>query len=194
MCQIESICHTEVTKVCNQCVMRCWTDRDDYQRCLDGHRQAYSGALSLEILNLQGRRKLHKISVSLIFNINHTSSRLRTYCCCGWLSCTFSGILHCILCFLELVQKFLIKRKGTQHLSTFGDKIIKINRIYRGTFNLIVVDTYQEVHNKFVKEDNSNTSNSHLEFHISSFHVSKVATRKCSIVCNNLRIINKGYM
>ena len=54
----------------------------------------------------------------------------------------------------------------------------------------LVRGTYQEVHNKFIKEDNSDTANPHLEFHVNSLHVSEVATTSCSIVDNNLEIIN----
>ena len=56
--------------------------------------------------------------------------------------------------------------------------------------NFLVPDTYQKVHHKFVEEDNSNTSNSHLEFHINSFHVPKVSTRSYFIEDNNLWKIN----
>lgn len=46
--------------------------------------------------------------------------------------------------------------------------------------------TYQQAHDKFVKKDHSDTSYSHLESHIYSFHVSEVAARSCFIVGNNL--------
>lgn len=55
---------------------------------------------------------------------------------------------------------------------------------------LLVQNTYQELHDKFVQKDNSNASDSHVELHIYSFHVSEVTTSSCVIVRNNLKNID----
>lgn len=56
----------------------------------------------------------------------------------------------------------------------------------------LLPDTYQEVHHIFVDENNSNTTDFHLEFYVNSFHVLKVSTRCCLIEDNNLWKITLG--
>ena len=58
MCKVEGVWHTKVTKICNNCIARRRTHRDDNQRCLDRNFQAYSWALDLQTLNLKSEKHI----------------------------------------------------------------------------------------------------------------------------------------